>query len=720
MPLPFVRDVVLIGGGHAHALLLRRWGMRPMPGARLTLVNPSATAPYTGMLPGFVAGHYTRDALEIDLVRLARFAGARMIFGYVTHIDREAKQLSVSGRPPISYDIASLDIGISSNMPEIAGFSQHAIAAKPLGPFAARWQAFVETEKKGPVCVIGGGVAGVELALAMHHRLNATGKKCPVTVIEAHKILSGTSKATAQKLRDAMSSAGVQIVEGTTPGEIHADHLRLSDGTTIPSSFTVGAAGARPFTWLEETGLQLSNGYVSVDATLRSVNDPSIYAVGDCADLTHAPRPKAGVFAVRAAPVLTANIQADLTGSARKRFAPQSQYLKLVSLGKKSAVADKYSLAASGDWAWRLKDFIDRRFMDRLNHPPRMPVPTVPDRAAKGTVEALGDKPMCGGCGSKVGASVLDDAIAALTLKDHPDILKSTGDDAAIINFGKRQQVISTDHIRAFWDDPYLMTRIAALHAMGDVWAMGAKPQAMLAQITLPRMSEALQSNTLREILAAAEEIAMETGAPLIGGHTTQGAELTLGFTVTGTLSETAKTFDQARSGDQLILTRPIGSGTLMAAEMGGTAAGDDVEAVVKEMATSQAGPAEILAASAHAMTDVTGFGLAGHVQRMAAAAGLTAQINSAAVPHYPGALQLAEAGVASTLVPSNRASLGISLPDTAAAKLLVDPQTAGGFLAAVSPSQTEQTIRRLSDIGLKPAIVGHLKDWSGQPLEVI
>jgi selenide,water dikinase len=327
---------------------------------------------------------------------------------------------------------------------------------------------------------------------------------------------------------------------------------------------------------------------------------------------------------------------------------------------------------------------------------------------------------MCGGCGSKVGASVLDDAIAALTLKDHPDILKSTGDDAAIINFGKRQQVISTDHIRAFWDDPFLMTRIAALHAMGDVWAMGAKPQAMLAQITLPRMSEALQSNTLREILAAAEEIARETGAPLIGGHTTQGAELTLGFTVTGTLSETAKTFDQARSGDQLILTRPIGSGTLMAAEMGGTAAGDDVEAVVKEMATSQAGPAEILAASAHAMTDVTGFGLAGHVQRMAAAAGLTAQINSAAVPHYPSALQLAEAGVASTLAPSNQAFLGISLPDTAAAKLLVDPQTAGGFLAAVSPSQTEQTIRRLSDIGLKPAIVGHLKDWSGQPLEVI
>ncbi|MBT8414449.1 MAG: selenide, water dikinase SelD [Boseongicola sp.] len=720
IPLPLVRDVVLIGGGHAHALLLRRWGMRRVAGARLTLINPAATAPYTGMLPGFVAGHYDRDALEIDLVRLARFAGARMVFGRVTKIDRANKQLVVTDRPPISYDIASLDVGISSNMPEIAGFSQNAIAAKPLGPFAARWQAFVEKGEKGPVCVIGGGVAGVELALAMHHRLKSVGKDCPVTIIEANEVLSGTSKATARKLRDAMSSTGIEIIEGATPSEIHADHMTLNDGTTIPSVFTVGAAGARPFPWLEETGLQLSNGYVSVDATLRSVNDPSIYAVGDCADLTHAPRPKAGVFAVRAAPVLTANIQADLTGTARKTFQPQTHYLKLISLGRKSAVADKYGQAASGDWAWRLKDVIDRRFMDRLNHPPKMPPPAVPNSAAKGVLDTLGDKPMCGGCGSKVGASVLDDALATFKSEDHPDILQSTGDDAAIINFGKQQQVISTDHIRAFWDDPYLMTRIAALHAMGDIWAMGARPQAMLAQITLPRMSEDLQARSLREILTATQEIAQETGAPLIGGHTTQGAELTLGFTVTGTLSDTAKTFDRAQIGDQLILTRPIGSGTLMAAEMAGTASGDDIENVVRQMATSQASSAEVLAATAHAMTDVTGFGLAGHVQRMAAAAGVTAEINSTAVPHFPGSLALSEAGVASTLAPSNRASLGISLPDTAAANLLLDPQTAGGFLAAVPSDKSDETMEHLREIGIEAAIVGHLKDWSGQPLEVL
>jgi selenide,water dikinase len=248
-----VREVVLIGGGHAHALLLRRWGMNPVPGARLTLINPAATAPYTGMLPGFVAGHYTREALEIDLVRLARYAGARMVFGYVTGIDRDAKRLSVEGRPDVAYDIASLDIGITSDMPEIPGFTDHAIAAKPLGPFAARWQAFVENEHKGPVTVIGGGVGGVELALAINHRLTCLGTPNPVTVVEANTLLAGTSQATAEKLRSALQAAGIQIIEGTAPIEVHSDHIVLTGGQRVSSNFTVGAAGARPFPWLAET-----------------------------------------------------------------------------------------------------------------------------------------------------------------------------------------------------------------------------------------------------------------------------------------------------------------------------------------------------------------------------------------------------------------------------------------------------------------------------------
>ncbi len=717
--MPFVSEIVLIGGGHAHALFLRQWGMNPVPGARLTLINPNATAPYTGMLPGYVAGHYGRDDLEIDLVRLARFAGARMIFGHVTAIDRAAKRLSVTNRPDVAYDIASLDIGITSDMPDIPGFREHAIAAKPLGPFAARWQAFVEARKNGPVCVIGGGIAGVELALAMHHRLAAQGTPTPVSIIESGDLLTGTAPATAQKLRAELTAASIEIFENARATSLQADTITLSDGRTIAAQFTVGAAGARPFGWLENTGLTLTNGYVSVDATLRSLNDPAIYAVGDCAHLSHAPRPKAGVFAVRAAPVLAANIRADLIETARRSFTPQKHYLKLVSLGRKEAVADKYGLAIDGAWAWTWKDRIDRRFMDRLNHPPKMQPPVAPKNAAKGVSKTLGSKPMCGGCGSKVGANVLDTALSALDMPTSPDIITATGDDAAVLSFGSVQQVISTDHLRAFWDDPYLMTRIAAIHALGDVWAMGAAPQTLLAQFTLPRMSEPLQADWLRECLAAASDVARETGAALVGGHTTQGAELTLGFTATGTLKTAAKTLARAQPGDILIVTRPIGSGTLMAAEMAGEAQGDDIASVLQAMATAPVKTAEILAQVAHSLTDITGFGLAGHAARMAFAAGLSAHIDSAAVPLYSGAETLAANGIASTIAPANRAALGVAMPDTARAALLVDPQTAGGFLAAIPPDALRTTIASLIDAGATATQIGHLTPWSDHPIVV-
>ncbi|MEO1313040.1 MAG: FAD-dependent oxidoreductase, partial [Pseudomonadota bacterium] len=171
-PLPLTKDLVLIGGGHTHALVLRRWGMAPVPGVRLTVINPDPIAPYTGMLPGHVAGHYPLAALEIDLVRLARFAGARLVLGQAVGIDLETRRIAVPGRPGLRYDVASLDIGVTSEIPALPGFAEHALAAKPMTTFAQRWEAFVTAAPPWPqVVVIGGGVAGCELALAMHHRL---------------------------------------------------------------------------------------------------------------------------------------------------------------------------------------------------------------------------------------------------------------------------------------------------------------------------------------------------------------------------------------------------------------------------------------------------------------------------------------------------------------------------------------------------------------------
>jgi selenide, water dikinase len=197
-----------------------------------------------------------------------------------------------------------------------------------------------------------------------------------------------------------------------------------------------------------------------------------------------------------------------------------------------------------------------------------MPAPKLPAEVARGLRDEAGTAPLCGGCGSKVGAQALSRALATLPAPARPDILNRPGDDAAVLRMGGITQVLTTDHLRAFTLDPWAMGRIAAVHALGDIWAMGAAPQAALAQIILPPLSPALQERTLAELLDAASEIFTAEGAAIVGGHTTTEAELTVGFTVTGLVDGAPVTLAGARPGDALILTKPIGSGTILAAEM--------------------------------------------------------------------------------------------------------------------------------------------------------
>lgn len=714
-PLPLTRELVLIGGGHTHALVLRRWGMAPVPGVRLTLINPGPGAPYTGMLPGFVAGHYARDDLSIDLVRLARFAGARLILGAVQGIDRDTQHIHVPGRPRVPYDLASINIGITSDLPALPGFAKHAVAAKPLGPYAQHWGAFRQAvaERRLPpdIAVIGGGVGGVELSLAMAHALQQDGHAGRITVIEQATALPGLSPRARAALLRHMGRLGVHLIEGASPAEITAEAVRLQDGSTIAASFTVGTAGARPHGWLAGTGLTLSNGFVAVDSELRS-SDPAIYAVGDCAHLP-TPRPKAGVFAVREAPVLYHNLRADLTGGRRRRYTPQRDYLKLISLGGKSAVADKYGGRLEGAWLWRWKDRIDRRFMDKFTHLPRMPAPALPRPVADGVAEALGDKPLCGGCGAKVGGGTLASVLASLPAADRNDILRGAGDDAAVLRVGDAEQVITTDHLRAFTDDAWVMARIAAVHALGDIWAMGAAPQAALATVILPRMSQAMQTAWLAEIMAAAAGVFTGAGAEIVGGHSSLGSELTIGFSVTGLLDAPAITLAGAQPGDALILTKPIGSGTILAAEMALQARGEWVAAAFASMAVPQGAAAACLR-GAHAMTDVTGFGLAGHLMGLCRASGVSANLNMASIPLLDGAEALAAHGIRSTLYPENRRiSADMSLPGGPATDLLFDPQTAGGLLAAVAGETAGRTLRDLQSAGYPAVRIGQIADGS-------
>ncbi len=714
-PLPLTRDLVLIGGGHTHALLLRKWGMNPLPGARVTVINPGPTAPYSGMLPGFVAGHYSRSDLDIDLVRLARFAGARVILGAVEGIDTAQRLVHVPGRPPVAYDVASVNVGITSDMPALPGFADHAVPAKPLGPFAARWSAYLDGTGPASVAVIGGGVAGVELAMAMAHALKTKARPAQVTLIDNASALTATGPKAAATIRKAMAGLGIDVLEGVSIKEIVADHVALDDGRQIPAEFVTGAAGARPYSWIQHIGLDLHEGFIRVNGQLQS-SDPAIFAAGDCAHLTENPRPKAGVYAVREAPVLFNNLRAALGAGTMQRYVPQKDYLKLISLGRKSALAERLGTSFSGALMWRWKDHIDQSFMNKFRDLPAMATPALPRAHAAGMTEALGEKPMCGGCGAKLGRGALRSALAELPEPLRQDVTALPGDDAALLTTGTARQVMTTDHLRSVTDDPVLMTHIAAVHALGDIWAMGAAPQAATATLILPRMSSDLQERTLSEIMQTASDVMRGAGAEIVGGHSSMGDEMTIGFTVTGLCAKDPITLAGGRPGDVLILTKPIGSGVVMAAEMAGRAEGATVAQAYKIMTQPQ-GVASRILAEAHAMTDVTGFGLAGHLNGLCEASDCGVVLDLEAVPVMPGAIELSDAGIQSTLFADNR-SIAPELPMDGKAALLLDPQTAGGLLAAVAPEIADKLLEDLRAAGYPAARIGHLTDTPGLNLQ--
>lgn len=713
---PLVSDLVLVGGGHAHALVARMWGMDPMPGVRVTIVNPNPAAPYTGMLPGHIAGHYPREALMIDLVRLARFAGARLILDRAVGIDRERRLVLLEGRAPIRFDVASVDVGIGSGLPELPGFAAHGVAAKPLGDYARRWEEFVARRLVWPrMVVIGAGVGGVELALASMHRLRLGGAKPRVTLIDRSPgLLPGVPGRTRARLMAELEAAEITVLTGVEPVAVERDAVVLADGQRIGSEFTLSVAGARGQGWLAETGLDLVDGHLAVGPSLQT-SDPAIFAAGDCAHLSHAPRPKAGVYAVRAAPVLAANLKAALAGGRMRAFHPQRDYLKLISLGDRRALADRSGLRMGGAWLWRWKDRIDRRFMAMFEDCPAMPGPVLPARVPAALQAAVAARPLCAGCGAKVGPGALSGALAGLGAPVRPDVLSGPGDDAAVLAAGSAVQVVTTDHLRAFTSDARAMARIAANHALGDVWAMGAAPQAVLAQVILPRLGPEMLAEMLAEIMAEAGAVVRAAGADLVGGHTTVGAELTLGFTVTGLASKAVRK-GGAQPGDALVLTRALGTGVILAAEMGlarvpGLILGEAWAGAMAAMSRPLGPAAALLAPLADAMTDVTGFGLAGHMLEMLAASGCSAEVDLAAVPVLPGALELAAAGWESSLAPANRAAVDwrMEAPVGPRSALLYDPQTGGGLLAAVPADEAGALVAALRALGEPAAVIGRV-----------
>lgn len=721
---PITRELVLVGGGHAHVQVLRRFGMRPEPGVRVTLISRELHTPYSGMLPGLVAGHYAFDDAHIDLSPLARFAGARLLHDEVVGLDLDARRVLCRERPPVPWDVLAIDTGSAPSL-AAAGVPEHAVPVKPVSSFHARWQEVrcrvLASDTPLTVAVVGGGAGGVELIMSARHRLlgelGAAGRDPArlrfVLVTAGDDVLPTHNARVRGRYRRVLANAGVEVHLASEVVAADENGLTTRDGGRIAAEEVLWVTTAAAPAWPRESGLATDEaGFISVDACLQSVSHPGVFAAGDVAAVAPHPRPKSGVFAVRQGPPLTRNLRRALSGKALVPFTPQRQFLSLIGTGDRTAVASRGPFAFQGRWVWAWKDWIDRRFIARFTD-----LPSMDD--ARGDA-ADGEAMRCGGCGAKIGASLLDGALAALRPHYGPDVLVGLDapDDAAVVRTPPGTVSVQTvDAFRSFLDDPFRFGRIAATHALGDVFAMGATPQSALALVTLPLARPASMQADLVQLMSGALEVFAAEGTALVGGHTGEGAELTLGFAINGYAEEDALVRKTgAAPGDVLLLTKPLGTGVLFAAAMQGRARSRWLEAALAAMSQSN-GPAArcLLAHDVHAMTDVTGFGLAGHLLEMLAGGDIAAELSLAALPLLDGAAALTGQGVASTLLPENlrAGDAAEALPAVRAEPayaLCFDPQTSGGLLAAVPAPRAEACLAALRAAGCdSAAIVGRV-----------
>ena len=725
-PVPIAQDLVLVGGGHAHVHVLKRFGMRPAAGVRLTLITRDVETPYSGMLPGYVAGLFRFEECHIDLVRLARFAGARLIHDEAVGLDRAARRVVCRGHPAIRYDVVSLDIGSTPLFGDVPGAAEHTVSVKPIDRFASRWEALLERARDlGHVRlgVVGGGAGGVELALAAQHRLtDLLGTPPEITLVTREGLLPSHNAAVRRRFEIILQERGIRILTDNPVVHVEPGRLIAADGTVIAFDEALWVTQAAGAPWLGQTGLPLDErGFLVIDETLRSPADSAVFAAGDIATMPAHPRDKAGVYAVRAGPPLAENLRRALAGRRLRRAVPQRRALALIGTGDGRAVASRGRHEAYGAMLWRLKNWIDRRWMRRYTE--------LPDMA----LDLGGDAMRCGGCAAKVPAEVLGRVMARLdpTTSDTVAIGLASPDDAALLSFPGAPPLLQTvDFFRAMVEDPYLFGRIAATHALGDIYAMGGVPETALAIATLPPARPAIVEDDLFHMLKGGTEVLEAAGALLVGGHSAEGAELALGFAVTGrTRPGRLLRKGGLRPGDRLLLTKPLGTGVILAAEMRGRAAARDVEAAIAAMLQPAAAASACLAAyGATACTDVTGFGLLGHLAEMLTASAapelqVGARLDPEAIPALDGALALLAGGLTSSLHDANRSALAALAPgaaenDPALAALLVDPQTAGGLLAGLPAERAAVCLDELRRLGYHAAVIGMVvASPGGRPL---
>ena len=651
--------LILAGGGHSHALLLKRWAMHPKrrPNRCILLINRHSTALYSGMVPGLIAGLYKRDEISIDLRQLCDRAGVAFIEAEITGLKPAEKYLELRDRPALNYDLLSLNVGAVSKT------NADGIAIKPLEPCLT----FLESESDcdpQPLRVIGAGAAGLEVVMALRRRW-------PQRTLQIQQRCGQLDPAIQQMLRESQ--------------------IEIVDDDSHPRTLSLLCTGSQGPSWLAMSNLPLDpDNRICTDRYLNVEGHPSLFASGDCAVINATPRPASGVWAVRAEPYLAKNLEAACKGQPLRAWYPQRQALQLIGSDRDTAWArwGRWKVGPS-PVLFKLKQRIDRRFMAGFQRPKPM----------NGSAQMA-----CRGCAAKLPAQPLAEALDRAGLGGQPE-------DAVTIS-ANPWQLQSVDGFPALVSDPWLNGRLTTLHACSDIWACGAAVTSAMATITLPMVASEVQRELLAQTLAGIRSALIEQGADLIGGHTMESRSSTsvpesydtqISITVNGRTPKKPWMKSKIKPGDSIVVSREIGSGVLFAGHMTGHTKTEDLDKALRIMRKSQHEKIlklEHFRDDVSACTDITGFGLLGHLSEMILNhSDAIIILEEESIPIYEGAKDLWMKGVRSSLAPHNQEKwelIGKNIKirgehERYILEALIDPQTCGPLLIACKEKIVEK-----------------------------
>ena len=705
----FSNHLVLAGGGHTHALILLRWAMNPhlRPKCMITLINRHSTNIYSSMFPGLISGKYKFDDILIDLRQLSSFAKVGFIKAEITGLNSQSKSLNLSDRRSIGFTHISLDVGSETLVDQENLKLIKENLAFAIKPFKQSFDWIQEKEyqfnnfKESPFTVIGSGLSAIEISFALRKRWPHS--KLNLQIYE---------KQLNKTFRRLLVNSNINLV---SEKKSHSGPSLLCTGSIAPK-------------WLKASGLPVNDcGRVITSSTFQVIDCPDIFAVGDCAVIEKVSRPASGVWAVKAAKPLAKNIEFHLKGLKIFSWKPQNNALQLIGIEYQKTLSMAWAkwgpiILGPSSFLWDLKKFIDKRFMDKFNIVERM------------KSHQKIQKNSCRGCGSKISSATLMDSL------EESGLLKRSNfpEDATLIcsSLNGEQWVQSVDGFPALISDPWLNARLTALHACSDIWAVGASVKSVQAVISLPEVKPNLQAILLKQCLSGIKSVLDEQGASLIGGHTYESRNplstpislgIEIALSVNGILGEGEPFFEKAglQPNDHLLISRPLGSGVIFAAAMHGEVNTKDLDFLLSELTKSQHSCLKFEnisnlpdGALINSCTDITGFGLLGHLGEMLmlsnrkrlslGSSKLKIKLDAESIPSFPGVKDLFKKGYRSSLAPSNSDAWSllkkneeklplvdlyfnnnsINLDDLKLIKeLIIDPQTCGPLIISCTSS---------------------------------